>query len=202
MLKPTTRRQALRDAAKPTTPTAQDGGQIVRGRLAFHVRAKRKDHFYFLGGRLDPAYQRLDPEILRRHSVKWRELATETMVTTTKCAGALQGQHVGGLFDDAKHVLVAFRIIADAAAGIGGEKAADWARAYGFLGGLQYSGERQRVGFRALQEPDGDALGTARADAGQALEFADQVADGFWKISRSHGEIVKFSFAGMRWRME
>ena len=128
MLKPTTRRQALRDAAKPTTPTAQDGGQIVRGRLAFHVRAKRKDHFYFLGGRLDPAYQRLDPEILRRHSVKWRELATETMVTTTKCAGALQGQHVGGLFDHAEDTVVAARVITNIAARFSGKKSARRAR--------------------------------------------------------------------------
>jgi hypothetical protein len=56
-----------------------------------------------------------------------------------------------------------------------------------FFGGDQAFCERHRIRLAALQEPDGDALGTARPHAWQALELADECFHGFWEIGAFHG---------------
>ena len=48
------------------------------------------------------------------------------------------------------------------------------------------------VGLRALQEPQGDALGAARPHARQAFQLADQGFDGLWKIGEGHWKTADF----------
>ena len=101
-----TGRQPLRDACQPHGFAAQQIGEVVCGRFTFDVRAQREDDFDIVRPIIDAAQQRGNPEVFRRNAVERGEFPAEAVIASTKRAGALDRQHVGGLLDDAKLVRV------------------------------------------------------------------------------------------------
>ena len=100
------------------------------------------------------------------------------MVEPPVLAGALDGNDVLGLLDDADDALVAAGVAADGALGGLGDVAAGLAEADLGLDGAQGLDEALDGGRVGGQDVEGHALGGLGADAGQLAELVDEVLDG------------------------
>ena len=100
------------------------------------------------------------------------------MIAAAVDAGALDGDDVERLFDDADGVGGAVGVGADGA-GVGvGDVLADAAELGAVLDLEERVGERFGFGARGAEDVVGEALGALGADAGQAVEGVDQPGEG------------------------
>lgn len=108
------------------------------------------------------------------------------MIAAAEGSRAFERKHIGSLFDNTEHVVIAFRIITHHTTGIRREEPASRAGADGFLGFL--NGTRKGCGIRlwTLQQPNRHAFGTARTNSRESLELADEFSNRFRKIGADH----------------
>ena len=92
------------------------------------------------------------------------------VVATAEGAGALDGEHVERLLDDADTGGVAAGVVAEAAGVALGQVLADGAEVDALLDVEQGLGEVVGLGLGGAQDVVGEALGRLGADAGQAME--------------------------------
>lgn len=119
-----------------------------------------------------------DVELIGADAFEGVECAAEDVVAAVEFAGAFDGLHVFGFFDNADDVEVSFGVGADAA-GVGfGDVAADVAVGDAVAeGGDGVSEAVDGVGL-LVEEVEGDALGSFGPDSGETSELVDEVLDG------------------------
>jgi hypothetical protein len=124
-----------------------------------------------------------DLQVLGIDAVDRREGAAQHVVEPAELVGALDGNDVAGLLDDADDRAVAPLVLADAAARALGEVEAHLAEADLLL----HLADRVGEGVGALgvlaEDVEGQPLGAALADSGKLRELGDQAVDG----ARVHG---------------
>ena len=139
----------------------------------------------------DHALEQLgDVQVLGIDPVDRRQRAAEHVVAAVELAGALDRDHVARLLDHADHGGLAALVLADPAGGLGGEVEADLALADGLLDLADRVGERERLLLGDAQDVEGEPLGGALPDAGQAGELGDQAVDRRGEQGRSSVALV------------
>ena len=103
---------ASRETARPIGD--DQPGQVGRRRLALEVRVGGDDQLGD-GAVHQPGHELLDPQVVGAHAVDRADRAAEHVVAAAELAGALDGDDVLGLLDDAQDVVDAARVAADAA---------------------------------------------------------------------------------------
>ena len=91
---------------------------------------------------------------------------------------ALDRDHVARLLDHADPWPLAPLVLADAAGGLDREVEADLAQPDRLLDLADRVGERQRLLVGTREDVEGEPLGGALADAGQARQLGDEPIDG------------------------
>ena len=128
-------------------------------------------------GRVGPLEQLADPQPVRADPVDRRDRAVEDVVEALELAGPLEGEDVERLLDDAQPGRVAARVAADRAERLVADVEAALAEDDLVADVDEGRGQRPRLGIRAPEEVEGQALGRLRADARQARERLDQAGD-------------------------
>ena len=112
-------RQAARDPADERDDRLQSLGQVHRRRLAFERRIGREDDLLerrpVAGGLIGADEQLADVQPLGTDPVDGRDRTMQDVVQPLDLAGALQGEDVERLLDDAQPALVTRRIPTDGA---------------------------------------------------------------------------------------
>ena len=171
---------ALGEAGEGDGEVSEEGDEIIGGGFAFDIGAEGEDDFGggIFGGALEEG---IDAEIVGADVIEGGDAATEGVVATGESARAFDGEDIGGLFDDAEEEGVAKGIGAELAMGFGGEEATEGAGVNALGDALDGASDFGGVGVWGLDHPEGDAFGASGADAWQAFEFGDELADG-WRI--------------------
>ncbi len=112
----------------------------------------------------------------------------QDVVAAAEGAGALDGQHVERLLDDAQQPGVAGVVVADDAGVILGDVETDRAELGVLLQVLQGRGQVEGLVVGGAQQVEGQARGRLGADAGQAGEFIDEPLDGARQHGVGHGD--------------
>ena len=174
-------------------------GEVVGSRLAFNIGAGGEDDFAH-GAAAQALQQGGNAEIVRADVVERAEPAVEGVIMAFESTSAFKGKDIGGLLDDADLSRIAGRIIAeDAACGEAGEEAAGRAQLDAGTGRSEGTGEVGGGRLGGAEQPEGDAFGTARADAGKPLEVGDEVPEFLWIVDFGHGRRGSFR-DGLPWR--
>jgi len=100
------------------------------------------------------------------------------VVATPELPGAFDRHHILALLHHTDGRGVALGVAADAADVLIGDVETDLAETHLLLDLDQRLGEAFNVLGGLVEQPEGDALSTLRADPGQASQFIDQVLDG------------------------
>ena len=175
MLKPAASGKPVSDPADRHTERSQNFYQVIGCGLTFDVRAKCKNDL----GRTflhDPTGELVDAEFVRPDVVQRRKASAERMVKTGKMARSFEREDIGSLLDHADLPARASWLQADLAEVVHRKKSAPFAWANGICCRRERVGELGRSGIFAAQQPKGDALCAARADARQTAKLAGQVA--------------------------
>src|SRR3954447_7526940 len=156
---------------------ARRRGDVQGGRLAGRGRVGRQ---HDLADRA-VAHARIelgDLQVLGVDAVDRRQRAAEDVVAPAVLVGALDGDDIAGLLDDADEARVAALVLADAAARLVGQVEAHLAQADALLDLADRVGQRVGVLGVAAQDVEGQALSGALADAGQLAQLGDEALDG------------------------
>jgi hypothetical protein len=158
-------------------PAAQrELAEIMRGGLAFHGRIGGKDHLAHLALG-EQTLELIEPEFPRPNAIEGRQMTHEHEVASSKTAGLLDRDDVGGRLDDAELCDVAL---------LGGANGAQLALRE-HAAALAMPDRRQRLAQRlreraaavavALQEIESHPLGGFGTDTGQAAQGIDQARE-------------------------
>ena len=155
---------------------AQKLCDVDRRRLARRGRV-RGEHHLGDAARLDAAHELVDLQVGRVDAVDRRERAAEHVVEAAELVRPLDRDHVLGLLDDADHIGVAARVLADVAARTLGQVEADLAQAHLRLHLADRVGEGERVVVGRAKDVEGEALSGSLPDPGQLRHLGDQPLD-------------------------
>ena len=166
----------------------EDAGQVAGGGFADSIGVGGQDNFadvdsggvpvVVFNGLADAGEEVADVELVGADAFKGVERATEDVVAAMEFAGAFNGLHVFGFFDDADDVEVSFGVGADAA-GVGfRDVAADVAVGDAVAEGGNGIGKAVYSLRLLVEEVEGDALGAFWPDSGETSELVDEVLDG------------------------
>src|SRR6478735_9315327 len=166
--------QAGRESGDRDADVAQQPAQVGGGGLALEVGVGGDDDLLDLP-RGEPGHELADAQVVGADAVDRADRAAEHVVGAAELAGALDGDDVLGLLDDADGGLVAARVGADAAALGLRDVAAHLAEPDARLDLGQRRDETRDVLGVGLEQVEGDALGALGPDAGEPSELVDEV---------------------------
>ncbi len=155
---------------------AQLAGEVHRRHLALGVRV-RAEHDLLDALGLDADEQLADLQLLGSDSLERAHRPEQHVVAAVELAGALDGDDVARLLDDAHDPWVAPVVGAERAElGVGDVEAAG-TEADPCLGFADRPGQAGDIVAGDLEQVEGDPLRRLRADAGQPAELVDQRLD-------------------------
>ena len=155
-------------------------GEIESGGVPFHVSAEREDNFtnWFL---CEALFQLAYSEVLRFHSVNWRNAASQNMEFASVVSRSFDANDVNRSFYYADDRAVPSRIRADGARALFGQGTANLTRSDAFACLHQHSCQLSNEVCLALNDMNRQPLGRARADSGELVERGDQLDDRLWQ---------------------
>src|SRR5690606_28654596 len=167
-------RQAGREPGDRHPHPAEHQLECSGGDLILDVRVRGDDD---LADRpvVAAGHELTDAQVVWADPVDRVDGAAEHVVLPAELAGALDGDDVLGLLDDAQDVVAAARVGADPAALPLGDFAADLAEPDLALHLGERVGQALHVGGVRRQDVERDALGALRPDPGESTELVDEV---------------------------
>jgi len=158
--------------------------QIEGGAVAFEGGVEAQDDFAdgcgagVGGGVFDALDEAGDGEVVGTDAFERADTAHEHVVEPFIHRGLFEGEQVFGLLDDEHDGAIAGCVIADGAKGAVGEVVAVLALAHGLFDVDDGLGKAHGGAFVGFQDVEGEALGTAAANAGKFGELSDEGVDG------------------------